>query len=81
MECDLIMPGTSTKRTAIDIKATTHVNTDIAHQLLPAHALSGRDTVSPLYVIGKGTVLKVLCLPLTLSSLGQLDVPMVRSGD
>ena len=38
LKCELIMPGTSSKRAAIDIKATTNTNIDIAQQLLPAHA-------------------------------------------
>ena len=33
---------------------------DIIDNVLPAHVLYGCDTVSCLYVIGKGTVLKVL---------------------
>ena len=58
--CDLAMSGTSAGRVVIDIKATTAKHRTIVDQLLPAHALSGCDTVSQLYGIGKGTVMKMI---------------------
>ena len=55
----LIMCGTSSRR-VIDIKATTEKHSTIVDQLLSVQALSGCDTVSQMYGIGKGTVLKVI---------------------
>ena len=58
--CDLVMFGTSSSRKCADIKATVEKHLDIIDNLLPAHVHSGVDTVSYLWGIGKGTVLKAL---------------------
>ena len=54
------MIGGSARRACVDIKATVEKHMDIIDNVSPAHVLSGCDTVSCLYGIGKGTVLKVL---------------------
>ena len=71
LTCELIMCGTSASRSVTDVKATAIKHASIANQLLPAHALSGCDTVSQLYGIGKGTVLKVVNSNVKLNTLGQ----------
>ena len=75
LTCDLIMCGTSSRR-VIDIKATTDKHSTIVDQLLPAHALSGCDTVSQMYGIGKGTVLKVIRSRNPLNKLGKISARM-----
>ena len=60
LTCNLVMIGTSSARKCADIKATAEKHANIIGSLLPAHVLSGCDTVSSLWGIGKGTVLKVL---------------------
>ena len=47
-------------RTVLDIRETAKVNSKIVHNLLPAHALSGCDTVATYFGVGKGKVIKVL---------------------
>ena len=51
------MIGTSSGSKCADIKATIE---NIINNILPAHVLSGCDTVSFLWGIGKGTLLNVL---------------------
>ena len=55
----MVMIGSSAGRACVDIKATVEKHMDIIDNVLPAHVLSGCDTVSRSYGIGKGTVLKV----------------------
>lgn len=57
---NLVMSGTSSKRKCANVKATAEKHIDIFNNVLPAHVLSGCDTVSSLWGTGKGTVLKVL---------------------
>ena len=45
-------------------------------ELLPAHALTGCDTVACYYGVGKGTALKVLKDGHSLSLLGVIDSPI-----
>ena len=45
-------------------------------ELLPAHALTGCDTVACCYGVGKGTALKVLKDGYSLSLLGVIDSPI-----
>ena len=47
---------------AIDIKGTVKKHAKIVKELLPAHAISGCDTVGAYHGIGKGTVVKMLKL-------------------
>ena len=58
LTCNLLMVGTSHSRVLVDIKAKGNEHTDYVCQILAAHTLSGCDTVSYLWGIGKGTVLK-----------------------
>lgn len=46
------------------------------NELLPAHALTGCDTVACCYGVGKGTALKVLKDGHSLSLLGVIDSPI-----
>jgi len=70
LTCQLLMEGTSSKRTVIDIGATAKQHVDIVPDILAAHVLSGCDTVPHLWGIGKSTVIKVLKKGCTLESLG-----------
>ena len=54
------MEGTSSKRNIIDIGVTAAKHKAIVLQFLAMHALTGCDTVSYLWGVGKNTALKVL---------------------
>lgn len=71
--CRLLMEGTSVQQTITDIKATCHPHANIITQLLPAHALSGCDTVVQASEIGKATVVQQLKWGHNLGSIGNLD--------
>ena len=58
-------------RAVIDVSKLLK-NSDIVHELLPAHALSGCDTVAGCYGIRKGTVVNALRAGLSLSLLGSI---------
>ena len=62
----------------VDIGSTVCKYKDILPQILLAHALSGCDTVTCCFGIGKGTVLKTLQSGYELSSLGQIDAPFIE---
>jgi len=63
-------------RTIIDIGKTVERHAPFVTEILPAHALTGCDTVACCYGIGKGTALKVLRTGLhSLSLLGVMDAP------
>jgi len=70
------MSGTSAGTVVIDIKTTTAKHRTIADQLLPAHALSGCDTVSQLYGIDKGTAMKMINSHHSLNYLGKVAEDM-----
>lgn len=70
------MEGTSSQRQVIDIGMTVQKHCEIITYLLAAHALSGCDTVSHLYGIGKQTVVRVLQKGLKLSKVGQIGTDM-----
>jgi hypothetical protein len=72
--CQLLMEGTSSKRSVIDIKATVLKHAKIVPQLMAAHAITGCDTVAYLWGIGKATALKALLAGHKLDQLGQLNV-------
>ena len=55
----VILVGTHKDRSLIDIQKTVHQHKQIIHSLIPAHALSGCDTVAYLCGIGKDTALKI----------------------
>jgi hypothetical protein len=63
-------------RAMVDIGKTVDKHREIIPEILPAHALSGCDTVACCFGIGKGTILKVVRSGLSLSLLCQLDAPM-----
>lgn len=76
LSCEMIMSATSCGRAAVDIKATTQKHKDIADQLLSAHAISGCDTVSQLFGIGKASVIKVVkANNIKLDGLGIFSIP------
>ena len=57
---NIYMVPTNTTRSAVDIGATARQHHDIVQYLLPLHALTGCDTVSTIYGIGKKKALNVL---------------------
>lgn len=73
LTCDLVMLGTCHSRTSVDIKATVQKCADFVSEILAAHVVSGCDTVSYLWGIGKGTVVKCLMMGYQLKNLGHLD--------
>ena len=60
-------------RVVIDIDRTVKKHVDIVNGILPAHALSGCDTVASCYGIGKGKVDETLRAGYSLSNLGLVD--------
>ena len=67
------MTGTSLYGSVIDIGATVEKHGIMVDSLMAAHATSGCDTGSPLYGIGKGTVIQLLKRGLLLDMLGRTD--------
>ena len=67
------MTGTSLYGSVIDIGATVEKHGIMVDSLMAAHATSGWDTGSPLYGIGKGTVIQLLKRGLLLDMLGRTD--------
>ncbi len=70
LTCTLLMQGTSSQRTVVDIGATATKHASIVQHVLAAHALSGCDTVACLYGNGKARAIKVLQKGCTLLNLG-----------
>ncbi len=60
LTCNLMMMRTDSGRKCVDVKACVKMHDDIIQADLPAHVLSGCDTVSELWGIGKGTETNVL---------------------
>lgn len=56
----VLVEGTSSQRTLVDIGATTKKHAEIVPYTLAVHALSGCGTVAYLFGIGKAKVLKTL---------------------
>ena len=74
LTCNIFMCGTSAGRTSADIRASAKKHADIVDALLPAHVISGCDTVSSMYGIGKGKVITTLKTGNhSLSKLGSLE--------
>ena len=73
LTCKLMMIGTSPGRKRINTPATLEEHSHIIGDLLAAHALSGCDTTSTLYGIGKCTVLRVLKSGRSVEKLGHID--------
>ena len=76
IKCDIILFPTTPSRAHIDIQATARAHKDILGNLLQAHALTGCDTVSNLYGIGKSTMVSVLKSGISVTDLGSLDKPI-----
>ena len=68
--CNVVMEGTSSTRTIIDIGATAAKHEMIIPSILGMHSLTGYDTVSYLYGIGKATSLRALTKGFALEDLG-----------
>ena len=68
----VLMEGTSSNRTIIDIHvgATVRTHKNLVPQLLGVHAFTWCDTVSHLWDIGKATAMKVLAKGWQLHLLG-----------
>ena len=60
---NVLMESPIKGRTVVDIGKTVHNHSEIVEGILPAHALSGCDTVASFFGIGKATVLKTFDLP------------------
>ena len=61
-------------RISIDIKATAQRHKDISEYLPGMHALTGCDTTSFVYSIGKVTALKILRKGMPLKLLGMVGM-------
>jgi len=72
----VVMQSPVKGRAVIDIRKTVAVHHKIIPELLAAHALSGCETVASCFGIGKGTVLKKLRSGLSLSYIGNTDIPL-----
>ena len=70
MTCCVTMQSTSSKGAFGDIKATSGKHSKFVSSLLGAHALSGCDSVSYIYNIGKVTIPKLLKAGQRLQHLG-----------
>ena len=71
------LQSTQSGRALIDIAATVQNLQNIVPELLPAHALSGCDTVAMCHGIGKGKVLKAVQMnKWSLGFLGDLNATM-----
>jgi len=73
LTCQVVMEGTSPKRTSTDIGACSLKHSNIAPHIMAAHALSGCDTVAHFCNVGKGIVFKVLSNGYELSKLGVIE--------
>ena len=70
------MIATSTSRSSVDIKANAEKHPDIVDNILAAHVLSGCDTVSRLWGVRKGTIIKVLRTGKKLETLRQREAQL-----
>ncbi|KAJ8366608.1 hypothetical protein AAFF_G00348540 [Aldrovandia affinis] len=75
LDVPLIMESPCKGRAIVDIKSTLAKHSQIVKNLLPAHAISGCDTVVSYYGLGKGSVIKVLKAGNDLSAIGNVDAP------
>ena len=72
-----IIPSTQAGRAFIDVTATVRKLRDLIAELLPAHTLSGCDTVPMCHGIGKSKMLKaVKAKKYSLSLLGEVNADM-----
>lgn len=77
-DVSLTMESPSQERAIVDIKSTLAKHPLIAKNILPAHAISGCDTVASYYGLGKSSVIKVLKAGYDLSALGSIDAPFEK---
>ena len=70
---DIFMESPVKDRSLIDIKKTIERHENIISELLPAHAISGCDTVACLFGIGKGAVIKALRRGFKFKHIGNQD--------
>ena len=71
LSCIVTMESPIACRSVIDIGASAAQHKQVVKHLPAAHALTGCDTVSYIYGIGKVTALKVLKSGMSLTVLGQ----------
>ena len=76
LEVPLTMESPSKESAILDIKLTQAKHKEIVTNLLPAHAISGCDTVACYLGIGKGRVIKHLKEGCDLSAIGNVDAPL-----
>ena len=74
LDCNVTMKSPIVGRRIIDIKTAVIKHKDIADNLPGMHALTGCDSTSYLYGIGKTAALKVLTYGKCLSLLGVVDI-------
>ena len=72
LKCEVIMESPVNDRLSTDVGATATLHSDIAHNLLATHALTGCDTVAATFGIGKATAINVAKRGFSLLSLGKL---------
>ena len=76
LDCGVTMESPIAGRCIIDIKATASKHRNISDHLPGIHALSGCDTTSYMYGIGKVTALKALNNGMSLKLMGTEDANM-----
>ena len=76
LEVSLTMESPSKERAILDIKLTQAKHKEIVTNLLPAHAISGCDTVACYLGFGKGRVIKHLKEGCDLSAIGNVDASL-----
>lgn len=76
IDVPIVMESPRKERTIVDIQSTLAKHTQIVEHLLPAHAISGCDTVASYYGLGKGSVIKALKDGYDLSAIGNMDAPL-----
>ena len=76
LEVPLTLESPSKEKAILDIKLTQAKHKEIVTNLLPAHAISGCDTVACYLGIGKGRVIKHLKERCDLSAIGNVDAPL-----
>ena len=76
LEVLLTMESPSNERAILNITLTQAKHNEIVTNLLPAHAISGCDTVACYLGIGKGRLIKHLKEGCDLSAIGNVDAPL-----
>ena len=73
LDISLTMESPCQGRAIVDIKSTLAKHPLIVKNILPAHVISGCDTVASYFGLGKGTFIKVLKADYDLSALGDMN--------